>query len=127
MKDCPEAEEEAAKRRNAAACFAMVWDTVADIVGTAATAALVRRAVKRASARCPALGELTVSRRSFTPDYSLPRSWQENPAGEESMDQFLVLLRELVLLLRELTGTIVLRRLAQLPLPSRQLDALSRP
>ncbi len=126
MKNGTKAEKTAAEARTAAECFAIVWDAVADILGTAATAALVRRAAKRASERCPALAELTVSRRSFTPDYNLPRSWQEDPAGNGSMDQFIALLRELVLLLRELTGTIVVRRLARLPLPSGQLDAISR-
>ena len=39
----------------AAGLFALLWDSMADLLGTAATAALLRRALRRAAARQPVL------------------------------------------------------------------------
>ncbi len=106
------------------ASFALVWDAIADVIGTAATAALLRRAAKRASARYPTLGELTIARRTFTPEYELPAAWLTAPTGAATVEQFQALLDELVLLLHQLTGVVVLRRLAHLSLPLGRLQNL---
>src|SRR5438045_7351374 len=45
-----------------AALFKLIWDSVSDVLGTSATATLLRRAALRARARSPELAELTVLR-----------------------------------------------------------------
>jgi hypothetical protein len=98
--------------------FTLVWNAIADIVGTAATAALIRRAAKRASSRCPVLSQLTIQRnQGFTPDYALPPSWTETAPTAAAIEEFQSLLDELLSLLHQLTGAVVLRRLARLSLP----------
>lgn len=106
------------------ALFALMWNEVADIISTAATAALVRRAAKRAAPRHPMLAQLTVGRTGFTPEYSLPPGWEQDPTGPATNAEFAALAAEFVVLLKELTGVVVLRRLAQLPLPLDQLKDL---
>src|SRR5512133_3795378 len=89
---------ELSPRRPAAAAelFQRLWDEVADLVGTAATAALLRRALKRASAKEPELAALVLRR--------------------EGVEHLRRLVRDdLHPLFRELTGPVIARRLAQAP------------
>ncbi len=95
----------------AAALFAIVWDALADVLGTAAVAAIVRRAAGRAAAESPELAELGVSRERLEYRYTLPKSWSAD-GGPVALR---VLARELGRLLVELTGTVVVRRLEQIP------------
>jgi hypothetical protein len=119
--DRPHSQDPAAE--GIGASFTLVWNAIADIVGTAATAALVGRAAKRASSRCPALSQLTIHRnRDFTPDYTLPSSWTEAAATPRAIGDFQTLLNELQDLLYQLTGAVVLRRLASLSLPLGHLN-----
>ena len=119
----PHSRERAAE--GIGASFTLVWNAIADIVGTAATAALVRRAAKRASSRCPVLSQLTIHRnQGFTPDYTLPPSWTEAAASPAAIEEFQTLLDELLALLYQLTGAVVLRRLACLSLPLGHLNDL---
>jgi hypothetical protein len=99
------------------AAFASVWRAMAEMLGSAATAAIVRRAARRASAVHPALAQLGVGRKSFTPEYTIPSSWQDPSNGATAAREFQAFLDELAVLLRELTGAVVLRRLARLALP----------
>src|SRR5688572_27423237 len=46
----------------AAELFGLLWDTMADVLGTAATATLLRRALKRAGARSADLGGVAIDR-----------------------------------------------------------------
>jgi hypothetical protein len=96
-----------------AALFKSIWDTVADVLGTTATAALLRRAAKRAAPRSPELRELTMLRTESGYTYSLPR------ALVGKLDHTPVALRELIgelrPLLAELTGQLVVRRIDQIP------------
>jgi hypothetical protein len=98
---------------SAAALFVLLWDTVANVLGTAATATLIARALKRALPSTPALGGMTITTRKFTYEYGLPDDWRA-PDNAEAAAAFDRLLRELVPLLTALTGRVVVRQLARL-------------
>jgi hypothetical protein len=88
--------------------FAQLWEALADVLGTAATAALLRRAAKRASRRAPELGDLTIGRVELDYKYTAPPAWQEAGGGMQPLHE---LIRELRPLLVELTGSVVVQRL----------------
>jgi len=103
----------ACARLCAALLFNMLWEALADLLGTAATATLLRRAARRALPRCPQLGELTIERENLEYRYRLPGAWEDPdkilpPALRE-------LVGELRPLLVELTGPVVLRHLEGVP------------
>ena len=60
---------------NTAALFAIVWDAVADVLGTAATAAIVRRAASRAATESPELADVVIRREKLEYRYTLPHAW----------------------------------------------------
>lgn len=95
------------------ALFALLWEALADLLGTAATAALLRRAVRRAAPRCPELGEIAIVRENLDYRYALPPSWNDRGTGREKALRSLV--GELLPLLEELTGTLVIAHLAKIP------------
>src|SRR5216684_8772517 len=66
--------DEASAEMRGAALFKLIWDSVADVLGTTATAMLLRRAAQRAMARSPELGEFTVVRTDAGYTYTLPRA-----------------------------------------------------
>jgi hypothetical protein len=103
--------------------FTLLWEGLADILGTAAAAALVRRAARTAVVRCPELVELDVVREDLAYVFTVPAGWHE--PGEPVPAGLAELWRELRALLIELTGLVVLRHLARLPgLGSRGLQIL---
>lgn len=92
--------------------FAILWDALADLLGTAATATLLKRAARRAAARTPELAELSIERQGIAYGYRCPSGWSDAsfgtpPALRELMD-------ELHPLLIEMTGEIVIRHLEQI-------------
>ena len=103
----------AAGERSVAALFAILWDALADVLGTAATATLVRRAARRAARRCLELDELVITRKSLDYSYDCPPAWKERKGDAP------LVLRELVSELRpllvDLTGTVVINHLARIP------------
>ena len=108
----PNADDDEAEMRGAA-LFKLIWDSIADVLGTTAAATLVQRAAGRALLRSPELGELAILRTETGYTYTLPRALVgkvEHTPGP---------LRELVVelrpLLMELTGRVVVRRLEQIP------------
>lgn len=99
----------------AAELFQRLWDEVADLVGTAATAALLRRALKRATAKEPALAALVLRREGLGYAWVLPAAWHD-PTRRDALEHLRRLVRDdLHPLLRELTGPVIARRLAQAP------------
>jgi hypothetical protein len=96
---------------SAADVFALLWNSLADLLGTAATATLLRRAAKRAAARETGLAELVIVRENLEYRYVLPTAWT-NGAGGGPLGH---LLRELLPLLVELTGPVAIQHLAQFP------------
>jgi hypothetical protein len=93
--------------------FAVVWKTLVDVIGTPATATLVRRSAQRALSREAELADLVISRNGFDYAYTVPRTWKA--ARPESLDALRALNEELSALLWELTGPVVIRRLNAIP------------
>ena len=98
---------------SACAIFIVLWDALADILGTAAAATLVRRAAQRATPRWPELAALSITRESLEYRYKVPSAWKD-PSPDPPL-ALCELARELWALLVELTGSVVVNRLAQIP------------
>ena len=98
---------------SSATLFALLWDALADLLGTAAAATLVRRAARRAAPRNEELAQLAIVRENLEYKYTLPPAWNDWTKGTRHALRHLV--AELLPLLVELTGPIVVTRLAQIP------------
>ena len=96
-----------------AALFAIVWNSLADTLGTAAVAAIVRRAVGRAAAENPDLVDLVILREDLAYRYRLPSAWAQKE--DRGVIAFRALVAEIGRLLLELTGTVVICKLEQIP------------
>lgn len=95
-----------------AALFELAWDALADLLGTAAVAVLVRRAANRAVPHHPELAALVVVRENQAYRYTLPEAWHE--CGDGTHGALRRLVAELLVLLAELTGPVGLRHLARI-------------
>ena len=98
---------------SAAALFSLLWDALVDLLGTAATAALLRRAAQSACRVNPELAEVYVTREGLDYRYSLPGGWHA-PAGAADR-AFRQLVAELMPVLAELAGPVAARHLARVP------------
>jgi hypothetical protein len=96
-----------------AALFKLIWDCVADVLGTTAAATLMRRAARRAMLRSPELGDFQVLRTDAGYTYALPRALVGK--AEQTPVALRELVNELRPLLLELTGQVVVRRIEQIP------------
>lgn len=94
-----------------ATLFALLWDALTDLMGSSATATLVRRAAKHGAAKQPGLRVLVIHRPSFEYEYVVPDVWSDN--GRDDLRE---LTRHLVPLLTELTGSIAVKRLQSVQL-----------
>ena len=92
--------------------FRTLWAALADLLGTAATAAIVRRALRRALPKNPELREFSIERVDLEFGYVLPRVFDQPQASAIALH---ALLDELRPLLIELTGEVALRSLARIP------------
>ncbi len=91
------------------AILTAVWESMAEVLGTAATATLLRRAAIRAADRMPALARLEISRDNLVRYYKVPDTWRT--AGEpHAFRELEALLEDLRPLLIRLTGQILVRR-----------------
>jgi hypothetical protein len=97
----------------AATLFGIAWNVLTDVLGTAATSAIVRRAAGRAAEESPELVGLVIVREDLQYRYTLPAAWSQS--GERGPPALRTLVREIGRLLGELTGTVVIRRLEQVP------------
>jgi hypothetical protein len=98
---------------SAAELFDLLWESLADVLGTAAGATLLRRAIKRAAARSAWPEPVVVARDGLDYTYRLPDTWKQ-PDNDGAVDEFRIIAAELRVLLVELTGPVVIARLAQL-------------
>ena len=94
------------------ALFTVLWDALADLLGTAATATLLKRAARRASARSPELSKLAIERKDLGYRYTCPPAWSETLPS--SLAALRDLVGELRPLLIEMTGQLVVRHLEQI-------------
>ena len=99
---------------SAADLFATLWDTLADMLGTGATAVLLRRAVRQAADEDPSLKDLVIRREGLEYNFSVPTSWRNG--REDGLLGLRRVVRALRPILTELTGHVVLRRLERLEL-----------
>jgi hypothetical protein len=90
-----------------AALFTLLWDTLAALLGTSATAALLRRAARGAEGRCPELATLSIVREDLDYRYTVPAA-----IGATGLRE---LVKELRPLLFEMTGGVVIGHLEQAP------------
>ena len=98
---------------SAAELFDLLWESLADVLGTAATATLVRRALKQAGPRTAAAEPVMVTRNGLNYEYRLPETWKQTGNGE-AIGALRIVAAELRGLLVELTGPVVVGRLARL-------------
>jgi hypothetical protein len=92
--------------------FALLWDELVDVLGSSATATLLRRAAKHGIRRHPNLDQLVIHRPAFEYEYVVPKQWTNGPDGRDALA---VLVQTLVPILEELTGPIVIQRLRSRP------------
>jgi hypothetical protein len=92
--------------------FALLWQALADILGTAATATLLRRAAQRAAAHWPELTALNITRGALEYQYQVPDDWSQR--ARKPPPALCELVRELWVLLLDLTGSVVVKRLSQI-------------
>jgi hypothetical protein len=92
--------------------FGLLWEALVDLMGTTATAVLVRRAASRALPRSDALSELVVSRVDGEYAYVLPQSFARAIGPPKALRD---LADELRPMLVELTGEVALRHLEHVP------------
>jgi hypothetical protein len=98
---------------SAAALFDLLWESLADMLGTAATATLLRRAIKQTASQTSWSEPVIVVRNGLDYEYRLPETWKQ-PGNEKALGALRVVAAELRVLLVELTGSVVLRRLGRL-------------
>lgn len=97
---------------NGAAAFKLVWATLVNILGTAATASLMRKAARQGAVAYPELEGLVVKRDALDYSYQVPPIWKttERPPALVHLVR-----RELFPLLKSLTGDVVVHRLYRVP------------
>ena len=98
---------------SAAELFELLWESLADLLGTAATATLVRRAVKRVALQTSRSESVVVTRKGLEYEHCLPETWKQ-PGNEEAVGALRFVAAELRVLLVELTGPVVVGRLGRL-------------
>jgi hypothetical protein len=102
----------AGKEPSAGDLFTILWLGLADVLGTAAAATLLRRAAQRAAPGYPELVELVITRENLEYRYVVPPTWNDStPAPLQALRQ---LTRELWTFLIDLTGSVVVNRLSQI-------------
>jgi hypothetical protein len=95
-----------------AVLFKILWDQLADILGTAATAVVLDRAARRARTRSHELDGLTISRLDGQFGYVVPPSFARAQGPSAALRS---LFDELRPLLVELTGQVAVRHLEEAP------------
>jgi hypothetical protein len=95
-----------------ASLFAILWNALTDLMGSSATATLIRRAAKHAARKRPGVGVLVIHRPLFEYEYILPEVWLDDRKAHDELSE---LVNALLPLLAELTGGIALGRLQSIP------------
>lgn len=83
--------------------FDLLWESLADVLRTAATATLLRRAIKRAASHTSWSEPVIVAKNGLDYEYRLPETWKQ-PGNEAALGALRVVAAELRVLLVELTG-----------------------
>ena len=110
MDDHQSIRDDGATSASPSTILTAVWESMAEVLGTAATATLLRRAAIRAVERMPQLAKLEISRDNLIRYYKVPDTWRTaaEPNGFQELDALLEDMRPLLI---RLTGQIVVRRI----------------
>ena len=103
---------DAAAAVSGAVLFKVLWDRLADMLGTTAAAVVLNRAARRARTRSHELDGLTISRVDGQYGYTVPPSFARTKGPSVALAS---LLDELRPLLVELTGQVAVRHLEEVP------------
>ena len=98
---------------SAAELFDLLWESLVDVLGTAATAIILRRAIQQAALRTPCPEQVAVVRIGLEYEYRVPETWKQS-GNDEAVDTLRVVAAALRVLLVELTGPVVVDRLGRL-------------
>src|SRR3954464_4140871 len=98
---------------SAAELFDLLWDCLVDVLGTAAAAVILRRAIQHAALRSASTEHVIIVRNGLDYEYRVPEPWKE-PGNEGAVDALRVVAASLRALLVELTGAVLVNRLARL-------------
>jgi hypothetical protein len=110
----PSASAAGEPQRSAASLFDLLWESLADVLGTAAAATILRLALKRVAANgAGPAPEVLIERKDLEYHYRVPESWRF-PGDEAPLQALRALGRELGTLLVELTGPVVVRGLERI-------------
>lgn len=93
--------------------FERLRETLVDVMGTAAAATFLRRAIRKAAILHPEVGTIAITKKHLDYEYVIPDPWTES---REGMPALAHLSGELEELLRELTGPVMVRKLRSVPL-----------
>jgi hypothetical protein len=98
---------------SAAEMFDLLWATLVDVLGTAATAIILRRAIREASLRSASTDQVSVVRNGLEYEYRVPEMWKV-AGNDKAVDALRLVAAALRVLLVELTGPVVVNRLSSL-------------
>lgn len=98
---------------SAAELFDLLWDSLADVLGTAATAIILRRAIQQAALRAAPAERVVILRNGLEYEYRVPETWKE-PGNDKAVDALRGVAAALRVLLIELTGPVVVNVLGRL-------------
>jgi hypothetical protein len=93
--------------------FDRLRETLVDVMGTAATATFLRRAIRKAATRYPELITIAITKQRLDYEYVVPKHWSQS---RQSLPALADLSCELEDLLLDLTGPVMVRRLRSIPL-----------
>ncbi len=88
--------------------FDRLRETLVDVMGTAAAATFLRRAIRKAAKRLPELDAIAITKHRLDYDYLLPDAWKH---GRTSLAALAEMSGELEELLLDLTGPVMVRKL----------------
>lgn len=98
---------------SAAELFDLLWESLADVLGTAATAIILRRAIQQAALRAAPAERVVIVRNGLEYEYRVPEAWKE-PGNDAAVDALRGVAAALRVLLVELTGPVVVNVLGRL-------------
>jgi hypothetical protein len=98
---------------SAAGLFDLLWKSLADVLGTAAAAIILRRAIQQAAPRDASAERVVIIRNGLEYEYRVPQSWTQ-PGNDAAVDALRRVCAALRVLLIELTGSVVVNLLGRL-------------
>lgn len=120
-------ENQKATDRTAAELFEIMWHSLVEVIGTAATANLLRRSARQLVNQGLNVDGLSFDRQGFEYGYLVPQAWRDGAPGSTATLRALAV--ELRAILRQLTGPVLVRRLESNPAlaGARRFDLLEAP